>query len=243
MPQSLKAILLVGIAALVAVAVLQPRFFGEDEVTRNLPGADAEVPATGASVANQAHAGAVGETTTEGAASVEGAASDAVTPATAAASAVEELTTRIDADPGDADAWMALGTMLVTAEDYPRASEAFAAAVEARPDDASAHAQLGRALMFQGLLRVARAELHRAIELDPTLAEAHLFLGITYSHAAPADLDAARAAWTRTMELDPTSEFAKQASGYLEAYDEPETAADTGPDGSASALPSPVPGS
>ena len=223
MPQSFKAIVLMGVALLVAIAVLQPRLFGDNEASRNLPGADAAVPATGPSAADQAHAGVVTESNPDSEAPV------AVTPPAVVVDAIEELTARLDADPNDADAWMALGTMLTAAEDYPRASEAFAAAVEARPDDAAAHAELGRALLFQGLLRVARRELTSAIELDSTLAEAHLFLGITYSHTAPADLDAARAAWTRTIELDPTSEFAKQATGYLEAYQEPETEAEPTP--------------
>jgi len=220
MPLSLKGTVLAGVAILVAVALLQPHVFGENEGgSQNLPEADGAAPATAVSAADQAH----GAAASAPAAPAEGVPAGA-TPPRPVEDALEQLTRRIEVDPNDVDAWMALGAMLTAAQDHARASEAFAAAVEARPDDAAAHAALGRALLYQGLLRVARQELVRAIELDATLVEAHLLLGITYSHAAPANLDAARAAWARTIELGPTSEFAKQATGYLEAYQQPAAA-------------------
>lgn len=211
---------------LIALAVLQPRIFnGADEAgTRGLPRADraAEVrqPAAAAPAASApaAPSSAPADATHSG-------APTAGQPSAEVLAAAQLLTDRIEANPRDVDAWLELGNLLMKENDATRGTEAFAAAVEADPSRADAHALLGRALLFSGQLRLSRAELQRALAIDPTLAEANLNLGITYSHAAPADLVAARAAWTRAVELAPGTEIARQAGEYLAAYAEPAAAA------------------
>ncbi len=204
--------ILIAVAVLIGVVMLRPALFDDDDTsgTRGLPRARAGETSAGPgpdASSTSVAALAAGPTSTAAAGS----------PVTA----FERLSTRLDADPNDSTAWMELGDLLLEQQDYARASEAFAAAAEASAGSAVARARLGKALLMDGMVRVARAELLRALAIDPTLAEAQLNLGITYSHAAPSDIDAARAAWTRAAELSPDTEIAKQAHAYLAAYAEP----------------------
>ncbi len=214
MPSWTKAAVLGVVALLILGVVFDPGFLtgGGDGDAGNLPGAD------GPAASNPA----VGAPDPQATATPDAIAAtlDALTASTPAVDPVQELLERIQANPDDADGWMELGGILVDAGDYSRASEAYAAAVEANAEDAEARAGLGQTLLFMGLLRVARAELIRAIDLDPDHAQAHLNLGITYSHSAPTDMDAARTAWDRVIELDPESDAGTQAQAYLDSYAE-----------------------
>lgn len=210
MPRWTKAAVLGVVAALILAVVIDPGFLsGEGEVDgADLPVADGPAPVTS-------------DTASQFTSDLAAGSTDAATDpgdATAVDDPNDALFAQIEANPDDPEGWIKLAGLLAEAGDYSRASEAYAAAVEAAPDHAEARAGLGKALLFMGLLRVARAELTRALELDPALAEAHLNLGITYSHSAPTDLDAARTAWTTVIELEPDTEVATQARAYLDSY-------------------------
>jgi tetratricopeptide (TPR) repeat protein len=196
---------------LVALALIQPDIFSGDETsgTRNLPRAPGAVQSRPAA------------TPADAPATASPSAHQAPAPSPEVLATAQRLSERLEANPRDADAWIELGGLLMKAKDPTRGTEAFAAAVEADPTRADARAELGKALLFAGQLRLSRAELRRALAIDPNLAEVHLNLGITYSHAAPADIAAARAAWMRAAELAPGTEVARQAGEYLAAYAEP----------------------
>lgn len=211
MAQWAKIVTLTVVAALALFAVIEPRLASDPEPERNaaLPAVDpAAGPAHGSGEAAANEATDTNAETTD-------VADDA---ADSELAALQELQERIEADPTDAEAWRILGGYFLTARDYPRAAEAFAAVLEFHEDDAETRANLGMALLYQGLVRVARAQLIEALVLDDSLAEAHLNLGITYSHASPASLDVARDEWERTIELAPDSDLANQAQDYLDAY-------------------------
>jgi tetratricopeptide (TPR) repeat protein len=199
-------------ALLIAFALLQPQLFGGDGAsgTRNLPRAG------GGEVRPRPV-----ETPIEVQAAAPAKAPEAAAPSPEVRAAFEGLGARLEIQPYDADAWMEVGALLVQVNDHARAAEAYAAAAESDPRRAEAHAQLGKALLFEGMVRVARIEFLRALAIDPTLAEVQLNLGITYSHGAPADIRAARVAWTRATELAPGTDVARQAAEYLAAYAEP----------------------
>lgn len=209
--------ILIAVLVLVGIVMLRPTLFDDDgsSGTRGLPRAragESGAPARSTSTP-------LSSTSTPGAAQADASA----TPVPGSVLATfERLSSQLEANPNDSAAWIELGDLLLQEQDYARAAEAFAAATEASATDPVARARLGKALLMEGMVRVARGELLRALAIDPSQAEAQLNLGITYSHAAPADLEAARVAWTRAAVLAPGSEIAKQAEAYLAAYAEPQ---------------------
>lgn len=81
------------------------------------------------------------------------------------------------------------------------------AAADAR-SDAKQQVEFGIAVAQRGLWREAIYRWLRAVEIDPTYAAAHNNLGIAYEHDG--DLDKARAAYEKAIELEPDNTFIKQ---------------------------------
>ena len=196
MPRWAKVVLLAAVGTLVLIAVLEPVLTGNND--------ESGAVASGAAPAGQTTAG-------------QEQSAAAATATNTAQSLYDSYQARIAADPGDRDAWTSLGAVLLTNGQYAAAADAFAGALELDPNHAPSRADLGAVLLYQGMLRLARVELRRAIELDPTILEAHINMGITYSHATPPDLPAARQEWQTVIDLAPDSELAAQAQRYLDS--------------------------
>lgn len=81
------------------------------------------------------------------------------------------------------------------------------AAADAR-DDAKKQVEFGISVAQRGLWREAIYRWLRAVDIDPTYAAAHNNLGIAYEHEG--DLDKARAAYEKAIELEPDNTFIKQ---------------------------------
>jgi Flp pilus assembly protein TadD len=81
------------------------------------------------------------------------------------------------------------------------------AAADAR-SDAKKQVEFGISVAQRGLWREAIYRWLRAAEIDPTYAAAHNNLGIAYEHEG--ELDKARAAYERAIELEPDNTFIKQ---------------------------------
>jgi Flp pilus assembly protein TadD len=80
-------------------------------------------------------------------------------------------------------------------------------AADAR-DDAKKQIEFGIAVAQRGLWREAIYRWLRAAEIDPTYAAAHNNLAIAYEHEG--DLEKARAAYEKAVELEPNNAFIKQ---------------------------------
>jgi len=74
--------------------------------------------------------------------------------------------------------------------------------------DAKKQVEFGISVAQRGLWREAIYRWLRAVEIDPTYAAAHNNLGIAYEHEG--ELDKARAAYERAIELEPDNTFIKQ---------------------------------
>ena len=81
------------------------------------------------------------------------------------------------------------------------------AAADAR-DDAEKQVQFGIAVAQRGLWREAIYRWERATMIDPTYAAAHNNLAIAYEHEG--ELDKARGAYEKALELEPDNAFIKQ---------------------------------
>jgi Tfp pilus assembly protein PilF len=80
-------------------------------------------------------------------------------------------------------------------------------AADAR-DDAKKQVEFGIAVAQRGLWREAIYRWERAVQIDPTYAAAHNNLAIAYEHEG--ELDKARAAYEKAVELEPGNSFIKQ---------------------------------
>ena len=74
--------------------------------------------------------------------------------------------------------------------------------------DAKQQVEFGIAVAQRGLWREAIYRWERAAEIDPTYAAAHNNLAIAYEHEG--ELDKARAAYEKALELEPNNTFIKQ---------------------------------
>jgi Flp pilus assembly protein TadD len=74
--------------------------------------------------------------------------------------------------------------------------------------DAKKQVEFGIAVAQRGLWREAIYRWLRAADIDPTYAAAHNNLGIAYEHEG--ELDKARAAYEKAIELEPDNTFIKQ---------------------------------
>lgn len=81
------------------------------------------------------------------------------------------------------------------------------AAADAR-GDAKEQVKFGVAVAQRGLWREAIYRWERATKLDPTYAAAHNNLAIAYEHEG--ELDKARGAYEKAMELEPGNTLIKQ---------------------------------
>ena len=76
----------------------------------------------------------------------------------------------------------ALGTAVLSQQQYPQAIEHLRQAIEIQPDSPWAHLQMGTALMKIGNYKTAAIHLEIATNRLPELALAHLLLGQAYEH-------------------------------------------------------------
>src|ERR671924_452803 len=75
-------------------------------------------------------------------------------------------------------------------------------------DNAKQQVEFGIAVAQRGLWKEAIYRWERAAEIDPTYAAAHNNLAIAYEHEG--ELDKARAAYEKALELDPDNALIKQ---------------------------------
>ena len=75
-------------------------------------------------------------------------------------------------------------------------------------DDAKKQVEFGIAVAQRGLWREAIYRWERAAQIDPTYAPAHNNLAIAYEHEG--DLEKARQAYEKALELDPNNAYIRQ---------------------------------
>ncbi len=80
-------------------------------------------------------------------------------------------------------------------------------AADAR-SDAKKQVEFGVSVAQRGLWREAIYRWERAAQIDPTYAAAHNNLAIAYEHEG--DLDKARAAYEKALQLEPNNSYIKQ---------------------------------
>ena len=91
--------------------------------------------------------------------------------------------------------------------------------------DAKKQVEFGIAVSQRGLWREAIYRWERAAQIDPTYAAAHNNLAIAYEHEG--ELDKARAAYEKALELEPNNTFIKQNYELFKEINDRTTRPDT----------------
>ena len=91
--------------------------------------------------------------------------------------------------------------------------------------EAKAQVEFGINVAQRGLWREAIYRWEKATEIDPTYAAAHNNLAIAYEHEG--ELDKARAAYEKALELEPTNTYIKQNYELFKEINDRTTRADT----------------
>jgi Flp pilus assembly protein TadD len=97
-------------------------------------------------------------------------------------------------------------------------------AADAR-DDAKKQIEFGIAVAQRGLWREAIYRWERAAQIDPTYAAAHNNLAIAYEHEG--DLEKARAAYEKAVELEPNNTYIRQNYELFKEINDRTTRADS----------------
>jgi Tfp pilus assembly protein PilF len=97
-------------------------------------------------------------------------------------------------------------------------------AADAR-SDAKKQVEFGIAVAQRGLWREAIYRWERAVQIDPTYAAAHNNLAIAYEHEG--ELNKARAAYEKAVELEPGNSFIKQNYELFKEINDRTTRQDT----------------
>jgi cytochrome c-type biogenesis protein CcmF len=131
---------------------------------------------------------------------------------------VAALMKKIAADPKDAKSLRDLGNIYYTASDFKNAVTFYDKVVVVNPKDDDAWVAVGAAAFNLGDTEKAKEAWLTAIEVNPKNPEAHYDLGFAYLSQKTPDNDAAKAEWQKVVDLDPTSDWAKDAQSMLSEH-------------------------
>lgn len=128
---------------------------------------------------------------------------------------VAGLIEKLDANPEDVAALVALGDIFFAAGDYKTAGTWMEHAVAIDPDNVRAQLALGAAKFNLGDAAAARRQWLRVIALDPENVEAHYDLGFLYLSSEPPETTKAQEMFRKVVELAPGSAVAKTVTTHL----------------------------
>jgi len=137
------------------------------------------------------------------------------------------LRARLQSDPQDIGAWIALGNLLSTRGQYSDAASAYTQALVLNPDQVEAHRAFGMAMIDARQLAIAEEQLRWLVDHDPTDVDAWYFLGETYRLWLPQRTDDAAAAYQQAIDVAPGTVSAEQAAMAMAALADQATPAAT----------------
>jgi cytochrome c-type biogenesis protein CcmH/NrfG len=128
---------------------------------------------------------------------------------------IADLQTCVAANPDNLDCNLELASMYYAMGQYPQAQVNYERAVRLKPDDYTILIKLAGTYIFQQKFDQAAATLEEAARLKPDSPEIHLLLGLALSKLNPPRTQEAVAEWQQVLMLAPGSQWAAQASEYI----------------------------
>ena len=138
-----------------------------------------------------------------------------------------ELKAQIEADPGNVEARLKLGTLYYNAALYPEVIPQLQYILDHDPDNLDALLGIGAAEYKTNQYDAAEKHWLRITELAPQRVEPWYSLGFLYMARTPADPVRAREAWNKVIEIDPDSSMAQEVTQHLNALATPTAAPST----------------
>lgn len=129
---------------------------------------------------------------------------------------VSELEKKLESDADDVDTLRQLAKLHDDAGLWQEANGYQARILEQHPDDFDALLADGVFKFNAGDIEGAERQWVRATEVKPGDPEGYYNLGFVHMAKEPADVDKARAAWEKLIEVAPESELAKTASQHID---------------------------
>ncbi len=129
---------------------------------------------------------------------------------------VAGFTAALAANPADLGALDGLADLYFAAADYRTSADYRRRMVEIQPTKTDTRLELGVALYNANDLAGAEAQWQEVLRIDPQSAEAYYDLGFLYLSKTPPEMDRTEQAWTKVIELDPSSQMAATVKGHLE---------------------------
>lgn len=127
--------------------------------------------------------------------------------------AIQQFQTSLSIDPSFVDARYNLGVTFQKMKSYEKALEQFKKVVHERPKKAEYHFALGNSHFYLEDYRDASKAFEDVMSLDKIHAKAQYSLAVCYEKMG--DVDKARAAWQRYLEIDAHSVWATEARKRL----------------------------
>lgn len=135
------------------------------------------------------------------------------------------LMQRIQADPSDQDALMALADAYYQVGDFGASATWLEKVVALDETNLRARLALGAARFNLGDLDAARLQWEAVLERDPANVEAHYDMGFLFLNLEPPDLAGVQRAWGEVVRLAPDSDIAATVKAHLDAIASPDPSA------------------
>ena len=126
-----------------------------------------------------------------------------------------ELAKVLQQDPQNAAALFEMGEMNFLATQWQLAIDWFTRLIAVDPTNVHARTDVGTAQFNLGLIDDAKKTWLAALQFAPDDVQLNFNLGFLYANAEPQDLAAARKAWQKVIDSDPTSSLAKTAQTHM----------------------------
>lgn len=130
-------------------------------------------------------------------------------------SIIAPLMKKLLSNPNDTKTLWALGNEYFSANDFAGAQPYYEKLATLTPKDDGVWIAVGAVAFNLGDDARAKTAWQRAMRLNPKNAEAHYNMGFWYLVQKPPQEDKARAEWQKVIDIDPTSQFAKDVMARL----------------------------
>ncbi len=137
---------------------------------------------------------------------------------------INELKNIVAANPGNLQAWVALGNEYFDSNQFMDSIEAYDKALEIQPNSPDVLTDQGVMFRRLGWFDRAIANFEKASEIDPTHATSIYNQGIVYRYDLQ-DFPKAQVAWTRFLEVSPAgpgSDRVRQELEFLKNHPQPQ---------------------